>query len=350
MVFLVSCDEIDKIFNPSSDEYLVDKTISPGTTEQIIESGDDIKIIFPANSLSGNLGLKIKKESSVPAFNVANTKLGNNVHKIIFTGNTAFSSPVKIIINYDKSKIPAGKTAVETIKGYVYANGNWKFGDFVLDEANSKIIFSVSNLAMPKTGKNGDVILENEGEVNFGDGYSTTDTGQNDAFIALMHKCFNISIDFSGYHSGLNNGEWSSIHVPIDFGTGSDVFIDSLKWDGNNFSVNQSGYGYTTTIAGTVNSGSKTISLTAISDQVKEWEDSVIVSCELRLENVPYWFDSMGYKHNFMKDGGGPDVQKLVKGVYYQKTIKKPNGDVVETYQSTDFSRNASVEIEMMHR
>jgi hypothetical protein len=179
-IFLISCDEINKIIDPPSDEYLIDKTVSASTTEQIIESGNDIKIIIPANSLNGDLELKIKKETSPPAFNVTKTILGTNVYKIKFTGNTTFSSPIKIIINYDKSQIPSGQTAAEVIKGYIYANGNWKLGDFVLDETNSKIIFSVTNLATPKTGKNGDVILVNEGEVNFGDGYTTTDSGQDD--------------------------------------------------------------------------------------------------------------------------------------------------------------------------
>jgi hypothetical protein len=165
LIFTSSCDEINKLTNPS-DDYLIDKTISASTTEQVVESGTEFKMIFPANSLSGDITLKIKKEGSYPAFNVPNAKLGSNTYRIKFSGNTAFASPVKIIINYDKSQIPDGKTASEIIQAYIYSGGNWKIASYQLDEPNSKIIISISNLESPKIDKDkpelqgeGDMIL-----------------------------------------------------------------------------------------------------------------------------------------------------------------------------------------------
>ena len=57
-ILLLSCDEIDKIFNPSSD-YLIEKTVNPSSDEQIIESGSEFKMIFPANSISGKLDMGV---------------------------------------------------------------------------------------------------------------------------------------------------------------------------------------------------------------------------------------------------------------------------------------------------
>ena len=186
LLILANCDEIDKIFNPSSDEYLIDKTISVSTTEQVVESDPEFKMIFPANSISGDLTLKIKKEGSYPAFNIPNTKLGSNSYRIKFSGNTAFASPVKIIINYDKSQIPAGKTAAEIIQAYIYANDNWKLATYQLDEPNGKIIISISNLETPKINK--DIPeLQGEGEIIIGDGYTSTDTGNNDNPLAVAN-------------------------------------------------------------------------------------------------------------------------------------------------------------------
>ena len=85
LILLLSCDEVNKLVNPS-DEYLVDKTVSASTTEQVVESDPEFKMIFPANSISGDLTLKIKKEGSYPAFNIPNTKLGSNSYRIKFSG------------------------------------------------------------------------------------------------------------------------------------------------------------------------------------------------------------------------------------------------------------------------
>jgi hypothetical protein len=230
---IISCDELNKVIDPQSDAYLIDKTVSTATSEQVIESGNDFKMIFPPQSLSSDIEIKVKKESSYPVFNISNTTLGNNVYRIKFKGNTSFLIPVRIIINYDKSKIPSGKTAAESVKGYVYAKGNWKLVDFQLDEANSKIIFIVSDLSSPKTGKNSPILLENEGEIIIGNGvYSPTDSGQND-FLLAKYKYLNVNIS-SGIVWDIepNNGV-------SQYGTYNSGETDRPEtvWNGNSFSV-----------------------------------------------------------------------------------------------------------------
>jgi hypothetical protein len=179
-ILVSSCDEVNKLINPSSDEYLIDKTISTSSTEQIVESGTEFKMIFPANSVKGDFTLKIKKEGSYPTFSIPNAKLGSNTYRIKFTGNTAFTTPVKIIINYEKSQIPDGKTAAEFIQAYIYANGNWKLATYQLDEPNSKIIISISNLETPKTNKDKPEFL-GDGDLVIGSGPKViNDSGQDD--------------------------------------------------------------------------------------------------------------------------------------------------------------------------
>ncbi|MCO5250054.1 MAG: hypothetical protein M9949_01385 [Candidatus Kapabacteria bacterium] len=180
ILLLNSCDEIDKIFNPASDDYLIKKTIQASSEEQIIESGSEFKMIFPANSISGDLEVKVKKESSAPVLNIPNQKPGKNFFKIKFSGETTFLHPVKLIINYDKSSIPTGQTASETVKGFIYSQGGWKLADYQLDEPNGKIIISISSI-LGDTYKDEPILLDDV-ETIIGDAYTTTDEGQKDKF------------------------------------------------------------------------------------------------------------------------------------------------------------------------
>jgi len=188
ILFISSCDEINKLINPPSEDYLVVKTIYTSVDEQIIEYNNEIKMIFPGESVSGNLEIKVKKETSVPKLNINNTQLGNNTFRIKYKGESSFLKPIQLILNYDQSKISNGKSALTSVVGYVYVNGMWKMGDYKLDEANKKIIFSISNLANPIVNKDNLVLLKNEGEIIIGDGYTTTDTGNEDNLLLNMKK------------------------------------------------------------------------------------------------------------------------------------------------------------------
>ncbi|MCO5250055.1 MAG: hypothetical protein M9949_01390 [Candidatus Kapabacteria bacterium] len=240
VILLASCDEDDKITNPESD-YLIEKTIQASSEEQIIESGSEFKMIFPANSISGNLEVKVKKESSAPALNIPNQKPGKNFFKIKFSGETAFLHPVKLIINYDKSAIPTGKTAQESVFGYIYSSGSWKLADYQLDEANEKIIISISSI-LGKTYKDEPILLDDV-ETIIGDAYTTTDEGQSDELLERL-KYFNCQlllddITIIKQSDGLeypyeaddikSNSGWE-----VGIGAVDSVFV---KWQGNKFTI-----------------------------------------------------------------------------------------------------------------
>ena len=178
LLFIISCDEIDKTSNPSSDDYLIEETIQPSSEEKTIESGSEFKMIFPANSISGNLEVKVKKESSAPEMNIPNQKPGKNFYRIKFSGDADFLKPVQLIINYDKSAIPTGKTAQESVFGYIYSSGSWKLAEYQLDEPNGKIIISISSI-LGKINKDEPILLD-DGEIILG--FTTLDQGQKDGY------------------------------------------------------------------------------------------------------------------------------------------------------------------------
>ncbi|MBX3043046.1 MAG: hypothetical protein KIT33_02260 [Candidatus Kapabacteria bacterium] len=237
LMIFTSCDETSK---PSS-SYLIDKKIQASSEEQIIESGSDFKMIFPANSISNNLEVKVKKESSLPGLNIPNQKPGKNFYRIKFSGDTEFQKPVKLIINYDKSAIPDGKTAQESVFGYIYSSGSWKLADYQLDEANGKIIISISSI-LGKTYKDEPILLD-DGEIIIGDAYTTTDTGQGDDLLAKL-KYFVCKVelgDFIVVKQSTNQEhhfEYSSISSSSAFETGPG-YIDTVfvKWNGTKFSI-----------------------------------------------------------------------------------------------------------------
>ncbi len=238
-ILLLSCDEIDKIFNPSSD-YLIEKTVNPSSDEQIIESGSEFKMIFPANSISGKLDIKVKKENSAPDMNIPNQKPGKNFYRIKFSGDTDFQQPVKLIINFDKSAIPTGKTAQESVFGYIYSSGAWKLADYQLDEPNGKIIISISSF-LGKVNKDEPILLV-DGEIIIGS-YTPTDEGQNDELLERL-KYFVCELELEDV-TVINAADGKVIHCGVK-GAGlkthvgpHDEPVDSffVKWQGNRFSI-----------------------------------------------------------------------------------------------------------------
>ena len=223
----ISCDEIDKIFNQSSDEYLIEKTISASTTEQVVESGSEFKMIFPANSISNNLGVKVKMESSVTVMNIPNQKPGKNFYRIKFSGDTEFLHPVKLIINFDKSDIPSGKTAQESVFGYIYSSGAWKLADYQLDEPNGKIIISISSF-LGKVNKDEPILLV-DGEIIIGDSYTTTDTGQSDNPLSRYNFFSILLISNIVYDDGDTDDD-------TQWEYNFELNSPAIKWNGNDFS------------------------------------------------------------------------------------------------------------------
>ncbi|GAB1372492.1 hypothetical protein MASR1M45_25540 [Candidatus Kapaibacterium sp.] len=316
MFIITSCDEL---LNPSSD-YVIEKSVIATSEEQVFEAGNDFKIIFPPNAVNQNIELKVKKESSAPTFSLSNMKLGSNLYKLSFKGFQSFAKTVNIYLKYDPSKIESGKTPEQSVKGMIYSNGTWKEANFEIDKVNSRIIFNINNLSSSSL-KDEPVFMADD-EIIIGDGYTTTDTGQDDDFLAKMKTSKFISVDFSGYHQGLNEGNWYSIHFPLYFNFGSETFTDNLTWDGNKFVAELEGGN----ISGTINSNNKTLNLQATCDITKIWDDTTSIEAVLHLENVPYDYDRMGMFFKFGKDGGGNNIKNMVKYIQFKKVYKNYQG------------------------
>lgn len=343
----VSCDETSK---PSS-SYLIEKTISSSFDEQSFQSGDNFKIVFPANSIAGDLEIKVKKESSAPAFSFQNTKLGKNCYKIDFKGEADILKPVIISINYDASQIPTDKDPSEIVKAYIYSSGTWKIADYYVDKDAKKIYISIESLINPRSYKDTPILLEEDGEIIIGDAYTTTDTGQDDEFLAKLQKSKAISIEFAGFHSGLNDSELSYIKFPLYFNLASEEFTDNLTWTDNQFNATLESGGW---ISGSYNTKSKTINLQAYAEQTKSWSedmdqtlDTVNIEANLTIENIPYDYDWLNMFYKFGEGGDG--LKPLVKQVSYIKTTRNKNGTKVEEYKSTDYNKTVSIEILFQH-
>jgi hypothetical protein len=337
LLIITSCDDTNKISNPHSDEYIIDQTLSSSVNEQIVESGSDIKIIFPANSLKGNLELKIKKEISVQGFSVPNTKLGNNVYRIQFIGSTSFISPVKIFINYDKSKITNGKSIAESVKGFIYSNNSWELGDFQIDEINSKIIFNINNLANPKIGKDLPVLQENEDEILFGDGYTNTDSGQEDELLVKM-KYFITTLAFNCI---LDNDVESDLSIDLSNIYGKN--FPNVIWNSNKFSINlqdSSKYGYSKLNAsGEINKSNMTLENYKIqyiifdnySSMSTHLEEYYVQFNEIKgIENVygatPVWLTFTAVYNGSISQS---DFKNAIKTIAYKITNYELNGTTI---------------------
>jgi antitoxin component YwqK of YwqJK toxin-antitoxin module len=173
LFLIVSISSCDKLLNPSS-EYLIDKTISASSSEQIVESGAEFKMIFPANSLLGELQVKVSQESTVADFNIAGIELGKNIYKINFIGLKNLDAPARIVIGYDKAKIPVGRSVSSCVKVYVFSNGNWNAANTINDETNSELIITISGNLESKNNKISEVFHGNNSEIIIGDGYNNS--------------------------------------------------------------------------------------------------------------------------------------------------------------------------------
>ncbi|MBX3043047.1 MAG: hypothetical protein KIT33_02265 [Candidatus Kapabacteria bacterium] len=233
---LFSCDEIDNIINPKS-EYLINKTLSHTTDEQIITHGNDLKIIIPGSCLQGELTIKVKNEENPPGFNIQNITLGNNLFNVNFSGNINILKPIQFTINYDESRIKSGANADDVVKGLIFSGGFWKIASYSIDRINKKIVFEISNLSQPSVNKDIPVLLENDGVV-FGDGYSTTDTGNDDNLLKILPNCLVtmysarypngypifVNNKLSGnYESSLNPFTFSGDNFSIDYNSRPDI-------------------------------------------------------------------------------------------------------------------------------
>ncbi|GAB1370648.1 hypothetical protein MASR1M45_07090 [Candidatus Kapaibacterium sp.] len=227
IILLLSCDEINKIFNPSSD-YIIEKTVKPSSDEQVFESGSDFKLVFPSNSLSGDLEVKVKKLSSAPEFSLDKMKLGANIFQISCNGAESISKTIKVYIKYDYSKVQLGKSPSESVKGLVYFNGLWKESNFQIIESSSQVVFYLDNLSS-KNMKD-EPLLQGDKEIVLGDGYTTTDEGQGDNLMKLLPRC-EVTIYSDKFPNGI--GAFKNLKLA----EGLTYTINPFTFSGKNFSL-----------------------------------------------------------------------------------------------------------------
>jgi len=177
---LLSSSACEEIINPEDDGMLIDKIVSPSTTETILSKGNDIQIIIPGGALCEDATFKVEKNSNPPAMNLEKMLLGKNTYKIKITGQTSFNTPIQIVINYSQTILDNNNITAEDVRGLIFENSNWKEATYIIDQTYKKIIISI-NSPTGKIKKTGDTPLE-DGEIIIGDGYTTVDSGQQDDF------------------------------------------------------------------------------------------------------------------------------------------------------------------------
>ena len=237
LLFVISCDDTT---NPSSSN-IIEKNVIASSEDQIFESGNEFKIIFPAGSVSADFDLKVSRESSVPAFSVNKMKLGKNLYKLSFKGAPNFTKNIRVYLNYDASKIEKGKTPEESVKGMIYSGGAWRIADFELDKANSKIIFSINNLNY--SSSKSEKLLSQDEEIILGDAYTTTDEGQSDDQLAKL-KYFVCRVELGDFvvirQSTQKESpfEYPQISSSSTWENGpGDIDTILVKWSGTKFNV-----------------------------------------------------------------------------------------------------------------
>lgn len=168
----ISCDEIDKLVNPDDNSFILDKNIQPLDIEQVFQSEDGIKLIFPANSLLDEIKVQVSKIESVNDFKSNEYEVGKNSFKVSIKGIDYLKVPFSISINYDDSKIPQGREVSSAVKCYVFYGNIWKEYPYILDNQNEQLIINISNQSISKSKDDNVVLLSNNSEIIITDAYS----------------------------------------------------------------------------------------------------------------------------------------------------------------------------------
>ena len=295
---LISSSACEEIINPKENEVLVEKTIQPSTTEQVVSYSNDITITIPSGALTKETKFTIKKGGSLPAMTLDKINTGTNSFRIIINGQQSYSSPVEILINYDESKIPTGHTADETIKGLLYKNNEWHIADFTLDKVNKKIRLLISDFKN-QSGKRLEIPLGDEdSEVIVLPGYSQADTGSSDNPLAKTKQIYlaidadlilsSIEYDSEGNETAIYDTLKSSM-LPFYFRA------TDLKWNQNKFSATFNdvlfGFAVVTSISGEVNSeGTLVKEFNASMSGTRYNEQTLTGKYEksIKLKNIPF--------------------------------------------------------------
>ena len=217
-MLFVSCDSSTNTGN----DYILEKSFAPSDKEQVVDIPNEIKIVFPANSLQNVVEFKIKKTSDNKDFIYSGYTLGKNVYDILIKGEVEFNTPIYMEINYDPSKIPNNKSPEDVVCGFLTKFGisSWKkYSNVNILKESHKIRFHFSDLYNLEVSKYKDKTQEYFDEIIIGDGYTTTDEGQNDLIeVKIGTQIWSArNLDVTKYQNGdvipnvTNIDEWTKL-------------------------------------------------------------------------------------------------------------------------------------------
>jgi len=329
---IVACKE-DNPVNNNNDKVVYENLLEPSNSVQTIETIDGIKIIIPAAALQSSLNLKITKLASPPSLNDATIKIGSNVFKLELIGDIQFSKSIVIRVKFDVSKILSGITISEGVKGLMYYSGEWQTPNYTLDLANEEIVFLLDPIN--KVSKNSDKFLSDE-EIVFGDGYTTTDSGQSDELLNKM-KYFMGELYFEGYV-----GDDNPRDLGFQFDNLEEESTTKINWNGNKFHISDTStaqYGYQlTNITGEVIKGSWDLQnlimhciIFTDHGTYTSYEDYYVEFNSIDGDLIDYganlaWLDFHEERKDYT-DENNNEFQKAVKSIDYFVTLTELNGD-----------------------
>ena len=183
MLGLNSCPEENAVV-PSKNELLIEKSVLKSDFEQIIESGDNIRIVFPGGSLKSDLELKVVKVANPPKLERFDLELGKNIFQVTLNGEFNSDAVIFVKIKYDKSKIISENDAENIVKGLFYYK-SWQIADYSIDTDSEEIVIESKPDLGVKSYKDSPE-LQSEDEIIFGDSYTVTDTGDSDELLSIL--------------------------------------------------------------------------------------------------------------------------------------------------------------------
>ena len=183
MLGLNSCPEENAVV-PSKNELLIEKSVLKSDFEQIIESGDNIRIVFPGGSLKSDLELKVVKVANPPKLERFDLELGKNIFQVTLIGEFNSDAVIYVKIKYDKSKIISENDAENIVKGLFYYK-SWQIADYSIDTDSEEIVIESKPDLGVKSYKDSPE-LQSEDEIIFGDSYTVTDTGDSDELLSIL--------------------------------------------------------------------------------------------------------------------------------------------------------------------
>jgi len=210
MLGLNSCPEENAVV-PSKNEVLIEKSVIKSDSQQIIETGDNIKIVFPGGSLKTDLELKVVKVANPPKLERYDLELGKNIFQVTLNGEFNSDAVIFIKIKYDKSKISSGNDAKNIVKGLFYYK-SWQIADFSIDTGSEEIVIEFEPKLAGKSYKDSPE-FQSEDEIIFGDSYTVTDTGDSDELLSILkfiHGSFQIYRNDGDEFCNFNFGNYIS--------------------------------------------------------------------------------------------------------------------------------------------